>query len=117
MIFPYGIRVRFEENFSSDGFNLWIREKNPDGIVSYAEPIVMKTRKEMELDPGPAIKFSHETIQDLFEQLWVMGFRPKNQEEAVGELRATKFHLEDMRKTNEYLLRKTDEFIKVLTDV
>jgi hypothetical protein len=35
--------------------------------------------------------------QVLFESLWDSGYRPKNEQQHIGELRASKFHLEDMR--------------------
>ncbi len=112
-----GLRIRLHENFANDGFYLFIREKNPEtGQMYFAETLQMKLVENMSIDPNPVAQFTRENIQDLFNQLWQLGFRPKKFGEAEGELKATKFHLEDMRKTNEYLLRKTDEFIKIVSN-
>lgn len=47
----------------------------------------------------PLVTLSVDNTQSLFEELWRLGFRPSQaQDEYKGELKATKYHLEDMRK-------------------
>jgi hypothetical protein len=63
---------------------------------SYATNIQMAT-----VSPGVAnqsiCRLSNDSAQMLFNDLWHCGFRPQNYSESIGELKATKFHLEDMR--------------------
>lgn len=109
----FGIQVRMEASFLTDGYRFYLREKSATGF-SYAQPVVMKN-VPLGDHTEPFITLPEDVTQELFQNMWNLGFRPKKNESALGELKATKYHLEDLRATNEYLLRKTDEFIKLVT--
>jgi len=46
----------------------------------------------------PFMKLNKKTVQDLFNQMWSAGFRPKDGTGNSGHVEAMKYHLEDMRK-------------------
>lgn len=46
----------------------------------------------------PTFSLTKEAAQGLLDELWSVGVRPSNGAGNVGELAATKYHLEDMRQ-------------------
>jgi hypothetical protein len=46
----------------------------------------------------PPLQLKEDAVQKLFQDLWNLGFRPDSGEGNVGQLGATKDHLNDMRK-------------------
>jgi len=70
-----------------------------------AKPMDLIFEEMKDLEPNePSIKisriFGKETnfLQALSDALAKCGYKPKSVEENEGELKATKYHLEDMRK-------------------
>lgn len=55
-----------------------------------------------EFDPGvridPTLRLDLKDAQTLMDDLWQCGIRPTEGVDNPGELKATKYHLEDMRK-------------------
>lgn len=46
----------------------------------------------------PCITLTEDEAQQLMNSLWDCGLRPSDIQDQSGELKATKYHLEDMRK-------------------
>lgn len=46
----------------------------------------------------PSFTLDSHAVQELFDQLWVQGYRPKDGTGNGGHIAALKYHLEDMRK-------------------
>ncbi len=46
----------------------------------------------------PSFTLPPESVQELFNQLWQQGYRPKDGTGNGGHVEALKYHLEDMRK-------------------
>lgn len=46
----------------------------------------------------PAAVFEKQDMQNLFNKLWELGFRPKDGAGNSGHVAAIQYHLEDMRK-------------------
>lgn len=46
----------------------------------------------------PTFNLARDQVQDLFNELWRLGYRPKDGTGNSGHVEAIKFHLEDMRK-------------------
>ena len=78
------------------GIQMAVRAKHPDGSIYAAEPLMLR-----KVEPGPiqepTLSISENAAQSLMDDLWNLGIRPK-EADSPGELRATRFHLDDMRK-------------------
>ena len=46
----------------------------------------------------PCASFDRDAAQNLFDELWRLGFRPQDGTGNSGHIEAIKYHLEDMRK-------------------
>ena len=46
----------------------------------------------------PSFNLHNAQVQELFDQLWKLGYRPKDGTGNGGHVEALKYHLEDMRK-------------------
>lgn len=64
---------------------------------SAAKTIVMEPHYPGEY-VAPVVILSKGEVQALFNQLWQMGYRPKDGTGNGGHVEAIKYHLEDMRK-------------------
>ncbi len=100
------MKIFINPNLWQDTFEVYIVEENVNGKLYVAEPMELKFK---ELNNGesvakPSIRISRfsgkETnfLQALSDALAKAGYEPKTVEENKGELKATKIHLEDMRK-------------------
>jgi hypothetical protein len=87
-------------SYETFGYALRIQVDDMLGAVPmtrFVQPVVMSTVEEGHIIPK-ALDLSRQEIQGLMDELWRNGFRPSNVEGVGGELTATKYHLEDMRK-------------------
>jgi hypothetical protein len=99
------MKIFISQNEWADSYNIYITEEGYDGKRLVASPMEFKfvPLKENEVNE-PSIKisrvFGKETnfLQALSDALAKCGYKPKAVEENEGELKATKYHLEDMRK-------------------
>ena len=57
-------------------------------------PVVLN---ELDAITEPTLSLTKEQAQELFDGLYAIGFRPKIEGKAVGELAGVRAHLEDMR--------------------
>ena len=78
------------------------------GKAQYVKPFVMQERTEGQ-EIEPTMFDTYENIQDgypgvrdfmqaILDEAWSHGMRPKSFEEHTNELKAVRYHLEDMRK-------------------
>lgn len=85
---------------------LYIAKLNQDGSRDIVEPFVFKRfpQNKMVLDVLPAITDTHFGVDDvrgflqaMSDAAWELGIKPKQIEDHTNELKATRYHLEDMR--------------------
>jgi hypothetical protein len=88
------LRFTAAMNHSWRQLHIWIDALDHKQVM--LEPTLV-ARAEYEECP-PSMRLDPDDAQRLFEALWQAGLRPSKVESAEGELAATKFHLEDMRK-------------------
>lgn len=76
----------------SNTIDLLVKQGNSVGTN-----IIME-RREMHEAIQPTMSLSHESAQELFNQLWHLGYRPLDGTGNQGHIAAIQYHLEDMRK-------------------
>lgn len=99
-----------------DNLQIFIQSGIPFGIMDYnvylatfdsftrkatgfVRPLIIDAVEHSSgLSGEPAFRLSEATCQNLFDQLWRDGFRPKDGTGNSGHVEALKYHLEDMRK-------------------
>lgn len=67
-----------------------------DDLKSIAKPLEMGPRDE-KVHTVPFMKLKQEEVMNLFQQLWDMGCRPRNEFGTEGHMKSIKEHLADMR--------------------
>lgn len=70
------------------------------GRVAFGQPVVMESYVLADLTTSvpPTFKLPDEAAQELMDELWRCGFRPRDGTGSAGALAAVQAHLEDMRK-------------------
>jgi hypothetical protein len=99
------MKIFITQNVWADTYDIHILEEGYNGKRYMAEPMELKFKEYVEgnIEP-PTLKisrvFGRETnfLQAFSDALAKCGYKPKSVEENKGELKATKYHLEDMRK-------------------
>jgi len=98
----WNVIIRYDEEFA--GLNIWFVHKE-GGINSIVSPFNMEIRTTVEpgvILPEPTIRLTEihakQFLQGLANALAMSGFRPDELKAKDSELKATKYHLEDMRK-------------------
>jgi hypothetical protein len=85
-----------------DGTGIHIFERNQLGdLVGVAQPIVIEKVEHQGEAFRPAILLpiaQQGLLQEIVDQAWDMGIRPRYAKETVPEVTAIKYHLEDMRR-------------------
>lgn len=81
----------------NDSNGLIIPGKLKDGVA-------LKDRDIQGMEIEPTISIPRDSAQTLLDDLWNCGLRPTDGVDSPGELRATKYHLEDMRKLLDRIL-------------
>jgi len=99
------MKIFIEANNWQDSYNIYIVEEGHNGKRFLAKPMNLEFVEFNNTEPQePSIKisrvFGRETnfLQALSDALGKAGFSPKTIEENIGELKAAKYHLEDLRK-------------------
>ena len=99
------MKIFINPNTWADTYDIYIVEEGISGKRFMAEPMDLRFKEYNEGESvEPSIKisrmFGKETnfLQALSDALAKAGYEPKTVEENKGELKATKIHLEDMRK-------------------
>lgn len=72
----------------------------PDGQSRKKKVVTSMGAEEIDIgvQAEPTLRLSMEDAQTLMNDLWHCGIRPTDGVDSPGELKATKYHLEDMRK-------------------
>jgi len=93
--------------FGHPGYRLFVGIENQDGsfdvmnapLMQHHSPMMTMGEKDALMDDS---KHPTEGVRDFLQAMsdaaWDIGIRPKQIESHASELRATKYHLEDMRK-------------------
>lgn len=100
---------RFHLDFRSygAGYSLAIIEKRRDGARAFLQPFIWKSVGEGFTIPESeayALRDDYdqdkvrEFLQAAADAAWEIGIKPKQMADHSSELKATKYHLEDMRK-------------------
>ena len=82
---------------------LHVIRRDPNGSVAIAGPLIMHGASVGELLPetdGILAGYSQETddfLRAIMDAAWEAGIRPTGFEDHTNELKATRYHLEDMR--------------------
>jgi hypothetical protein len=95
----FEVRIR-EVDFCLDRFDLYVMERSSNENVISIGKIIME-----EYEPGTIVEtrpslestLDHDSLQVLFNDLWRLGFRPKDGTGNSGHLEAINRHLNDMR--------------------
>ena len=105
------INIEIQRNAArhGGGFDIYLIETDYDGNVSIAAPVKMEKLDTTALSVEPTMFISDHfnTMQQMFDQLWTLGFRPS--EKSKYELDAQSKHLEDMRKIAFMFLEKQEK--------
>jgi len=99
------MKIFINPNLWADTYDIYITEEGYDGKRLIAKPMQLEFDEIKNGEPRePSIKisrlFGRETnfLQALSDALAKAGYKPSSVEENIGELKATKIHLADMRK-------------------
>lgn len=65
---------------------------------SIAKPVTMETVPDHALISEPTFTLKPKEAQQLMDDLWQCGYRPSEGAGSAGSLKATQYHLEDMRR-------------------
>jgi hypothetical protein len=89
-----------QHNIASDALEVWALNRLPDGSREYitAEFSVHRVEPRSFFDRGPTLRLASDECQQLMNELWRSGFRPRDGAGSVAHVDATKAHLEDMRR-------------------
>lgn len=83
------------------GHSIWIMREDTGGR-SYIRKFEMQTIEEWQQAPDDSQPLPHDQTEDFIRAVmdagWEMGLRPTGHEDHDNELKATRYHLEDMRK-------------------
>lgn len=92
-----GVRIHISEEY---GDRYFIRGKVRNAPRNWT--ILTGVEQSKDYKEGyptePFMTLSRETMESLFQQLWSLGFRPKDGTGNAGHIAAMQYHLEDMRK-------------------
>lgn len=92
----YGMNLKVHQSPMMDELEVYLFQRDPTGAT------VVTEMKGQHVPPGAPLNrsFSMEptAVQELFNQLWTLGYRPKDGTGNAGHLAAVQYHLEDMRK-------------------
>jgi hypothetical protein len=79
-----------------DAYGIAIREGDSRRFIS---PVALELKERAYGEYiEPAFSFRPEEMQSLFNEMWALGFRPKDGTGNSGHLAAIEYHLEDMRR-------------------
>lgn len=82
-------------NVASDCIDLFIKDETKKSV---ATKIIFESYTPGDRMVSPVLSLEHSEAQRLMDSLWDAGIRPIAAKGSAGQLEATKYHLEDMRK-------------------
>lgn len=82
-----------------DGFHVWCRMRDPDGhkVVGF-QLTVEPMERDAYISNDKALFLANDDAQQLMNELWRVGVRPRDGAGTIAHVEATRAHLEDMRK-------------------
>jgi hypothetical protein len=80
------------------GVDLLIAQLDCDGDIKSVAGNLVFTEVAPDIYVEPTIVLTGETAQALMDELYAIGLRPTDAVDSAGALKATSFHLEDMRR-------------------
>lgn len=88
-----------QHNIASDALEVWALNRSGD-FREYvtAELSIHRVDKHEFFDRGPTLRLASDEAQQLMNELWRIGYRPKDGTGAVAHVEAQKAHLEDLRR-------------------
>ena len=90
---------RAERHVWKDGIDVYAYEKDGDEIHVHLYAVERKTYQRHACIPDPpGLQFTVEEAQELFDELWRVGMRPRNGESSMAHVDAVKAHLADMQR-------------------
>lgn len=90
------LKFYINRNIASDSFELYIKRLDRNSGISIATNITFEKHIPENL-ASPLTVLRETEAQELLEELWKVGFRPK-EVGTGGQIASIKYHLEDMRK-------------------
>jgi hypothetical protein len=90
------VRMKVYQEPWSDGISFGFFVDSGKALA-FAEPLVFTDHAPGSV-PAECGRLSNDQTQSLFNQLWKLGYRPKDGTGNSGHIEAIKYHLEDMRK-------------------
>lgn len=92
------IEVRAEKGpFGRPQVDIYIVEHCKEGVLAVGE-VVMTKQEHHGAMISPAVRLRPNEAQALMDDLWACGIRPSEGTGSAGALKATQYHLEDMRR-------------------
>jgi hypothetical protein len=93
------LRFNINQSWNMGGYELYGCWDEPGNhLIKTVEPLIFKEQERSGLSIPPIAIMKPEDLQVVMDALWTAGIRPGCGEGHIGELNATKYHLEDMRK-------------------
>jgi hypothetical protein len=102
-----GLRVKVRDPGPiSDNYEIYIFRKMEDGY-SLVEDMTFKDvpKEEASQRPYPTMMLDPTAIQELMNELYLLGFRPKNMPDETGKVEALEAHLKDLRDILYFFIR------------
>lgn len=93
-------KIRVGRSDATFGYDfVFYREETQVG--SHSKVYTLEDPQMVEYKPGkilkPFLNMQKETVQQLMDELWNLGFRPKEQQFTSEQIKAIDSHLQDMR--------------------
>ena len=101
-MFERPLKVRLYRNFYNDTIDVLLEEPHLSPHAGQEDRMIVTSMTLEKVERGKLIRPSFEMTdayaQELFNELWQQGFRPKDGTGNSGHVAAVQYHLEDMRK-------------------
>lgn len=103
-----GFRIRIDQNQMCDGYRVYAFLPGADGRGRVATSVTLEEYEPYSVLGEPTARLSRDTVQDVFNQLWIMGFRPADGTGNSGHLAAVKDHASDLKEIVTRLLDQAE---------
>lgn len=91
------LSIRCTPDLPMDGFQVWIFERNNDGL-HVADPVTIRRVEQEGVTFPPTLQLSSNAAQTLLDDLWVAGLRPTDYHDTRGEVTAMRAHIADLQR-------------------
>lgn len=93
------LRLRaYKQGILTDTIGFCLFEKHDEGYFTVVAMDIEMHKLGEGVEPEPSFSLSLDACQVLIDSLWDVGIRPTEGKGSAGQLKATEYHLEDMRK-------------------